>query len=66
MSQKVRPKYSAAAESSRLVFKMVQPAVRHLSTYIKMFVLIPSLRKPMLTSWHFGAGQDILGQKTCF
>ena len=28
-----------------------------------MFVLIPSLRKPMLTSWQFGAGQDILGQK---
>ena len=45
---------------------MVQPAVRHLSTYVKMFVLIPSLRKPMLTSWHFGAGQDILGQKNTF
>ena len=51
---------------SRLFFKMVQPAVRHLSTYIKMFVLIPSLRQLMLTSWHFGAGQDILGQKSFF
>ena len=27
------------AEISGLVFKMVQPAVRHLSTYIKLFVL---------------------------
>ena len=47
---------------------MVQPAVRHVSTYIKMFVFIPSLRKPVLTRWHFGAGQDILGKKkqTCF
>ena len=45
---------------------MVQPAVRHLSTYIKMFILIPSLRKPMLTSWHVGAGEDILDKKTCF
>ena len=24
-------------------------------TYIKMFVLTSSLRKPTLTSWHFGA-----------
>ena len=45
---------------------MVQSAVRHLSTYIKMFILIPNLRKPMLTSWHFGEGQDILGQKKIF
>ena len=45
---------------------MVQLAVCHSSTYIKMFVLIPSLSKPVLTSWHFGAGQDILGQKNIF
>ena len=31
-----------------------------------MFVLASSLRKPMLTSWHFGAGGDILGQKYAF
>ena len=31
-----------------------------------MFVLIPSLRKTILTSWHFGAGQDILGENTWF
>ena len=41
---------------------MVQPAVRHLSTYIKMFVLIPCLRNSVLSSRHFGAGQDILGK----
>ena len=43
-------------------FKWVQPAVRHMLTYIKMFVSTCSLRKPMLTTWHFGAGGDILGQ----
>ena len=37
--------------------------VRHLSTYTKMFDLILSLGKTMLTSWHFGAGQYILGKK---
>ena len=31
-----------------------------------MFVLTLSLRKPMLTSWHFGAGEGILGQKHAF
>ena len=31
-----------------------------------MFVLTSSLRKPMLTTWHFGAGGDILGQKHVF
>ena len=39
---------------------------RYRLTYIKMFVLTSSLRKPMLTSWHFGAGGDILGQKHAF
>ena len=47
-------------------FKWVQPAVRHRLTYIKMFVLTSSLRKPMLTTWHFGAGGDILGKKHAF
>ena len=47
-------------------FKWVQPVVRHRLTYIKMFVLTSSLRKTMLTSWHFGAGGDILGQKHVF
>ena len=55
---------SAAAKN--IFFKWVQPAVRHRLTYIKMFVLASSLRKPMLTSWHFGAGGDILGQKYAF
>ena len=55
---------SAAAKS--YFFKWVQPAVRHRLTYIKMFVLTSSLRKPMLTTWHFGAGGDILGQKHAF
>ena len=41
-------------------------AVRHRLTYINMFVLTSSLKKPMLTSWHFGAGRDILGQKHAF
>ena len=50
----------------KINFKWVQPAVRHRLTYIKMFVLASSLRKPMLTSWHFGAGRDILGQKYAF
>ena len=49
-----------------IFFKWVQPAVRHRLTYIKMFVLTSSLRKPVLTSWHFGAGGDILGQKHAF
>ena len=56
--------YTAAAKN--YFFKWVQPAVRHRLTYIKMFVLTSSLRKPMLTSWHFGAGGDILGQKHAF
>ena len=42
-----------------------KPVVRHRLTYIKMFVLTYSLRKPTLTSWHFGAGRDNVGQK-CF
>ena len=49
-----------------IFFKWIQPAVRHRLTYIKMFVLTSSLRKPILTSWHFGAGGDILGQKHAF
>ena len=53
--------YSAAAKT--YFFKWVQPAVRHRLTYIKRFALTSSLRKPMLTTWHFGAGGDILGQK---
>ena len=53
--------FSAAAKN--YFFKWVKPAVRHRLTYIKMFVLTSSLRKPMLTTWHFGAGGDILGQK---
>ena len=57
-------RYSAAAKN--IFFKWVQPAVRHRLTYIKMFVLASSFRKPMLTSWHFGAGGDILGQKYAF
>ena len=56
--------FSAAAKI--YFFKWVQPAVRHRLTYIKMFVLTSSLRKPMLTTWHFGAGGDILGQKHVF
>ena len=31
-----------------------------------MFVLIPSLRKLMLTNWHFGASQDMLRKKNMF
>ena len=62
---------SAAAKKKKKkkkkkIFKWVQPAVRHRLTYIKMFVLTSSLRKPMLTSWHFGAGGDILDQKHAF
>ena len=61
---KARFTYSAAAKKKKKKkFKWVQLAVRHRLTYIKMFVLTSSLRKPMLTSWHFGAGGDILGQK---
>ena len=56
--------YSAAAKI--YFFKWVQPAVRHRLTYIKMLVLTSSLRKPMLTTWHFSAGGDILGQKHVF
>ena len=55
---------SAAAKIN--FFKWVQLAVRHKLTFIKMFVLTSSLQKPMLTSWHFGAGRDILGQKHAF
>ena len=51
-------------KEKRIFFKWVQPAVLHMLTYIEMFVLTSSLRKPMLTSWHFGAGGDILGP--CF
>ena len=58
------PIISAAAKKN-ISFKLVQPAVRHRLTYIKMFVLTSSLRKPMLTR-HFGAGGDILGQKHAF
>ena len=53
-------------QQKNIFFKWVQPAVCHRSTYIKMFVLTSSLRKPMLTSWHSGAGRDILGQKHAF
>ena len=53
-------------QQKKFFFKWVQPAVRHRLTYIKMFVLASSLRKPMLTSWHFGAGGDILGQRYAF
>ena len=31
-----------------------------------MFVLTSSVRSPKLTSWHFGAGGDILGQNMLF
>ena len=48
---------SAAAKNN--FFKWVQPAVRLRLTYIKIFVLTSSLRKPMLTSWHFGADGNI-------
>ena len=47
-------------------FKWVQLAVRHRLTYIKMFVFTCTLKKPMLTTWHFGAGGDILGQNMLF
>ena len=53
-------------QQKKIFFKWVQPAVRHRLTYIKMFVIASSLRKPMLTSWHFGAGGDILGQRYAF
>ena len=56
--------YSTAAKN--IFLKWVQLAVRHKLTYIKMLVLTSSLRKPMFTSWHFGAGGDILGQKHAF
>ena len=49
-----------------ILFKWVQPAVRHRLTAIKMFGLASSLRKPMLTSWHFGAAGNIFGQKHAF
>ena len=55
-----------SAAAKQYFFKWVQPAVRHRLTYIKIFVLTSSLRKPMLISWHFGAGGDILGQKHVF
>ena len=57
---------TSSAAAKKYFFKWVQPAVRHRLTYIKMFVLTSRLRKPMLTSWHFGAGGDILGQKHAF
>ena len=47
--------------------KWVQPAIRHRLACVKMFVLNSSLRKLMLTSWHFSGGGDILGKKKkCF
>ena len=55
-----------SAATKIYIFKWVQPAVRHRLTYIKMFVLTSSLRKPMLTTWHFGAGGDILGKNMLF
>ena len=58
--------YHFSAAAKKYFFKWVQPAVRHRLTYIKMFVLTSSLRKSVLTSWHFGAGGDILGQKHAF
>ena len=58
--------YLNSAAAKIYFFKCIQPAVRHRLTYIKTFVLTFSLRKPVLTSWHFGAGGDILGQKHAF
>ena len=55
-----------ALQQKNIFFKRVHPAVRHMLTYIKMFVLASSLRKPLLTSWPFGAGGGILGQKYSF
>ena len=52
-----------SAAAKKYFFRWVQPAVRDRLTYIEMFTLNSSLRKP---SCHFGVGGDILGQKTCF
>ena len=58
--------FAIVLQQKFIFFKWVQPAVRHRLTYFKMFVFTSSLRKPMLTTWHFGAGGDILGQKHAF
>ena len=62
----IRPHNYIVLQQKKVFFQVGPLVVCYRLTYIKMFALTSSLRKPMLTSWHFGAGGDILGQNMLF
>ena len=66
------PSNSAAAKKKKKKKKKIlfssgsNRRSRHKLICIKLFVLTSSVKKPMLTSWQFGACGDIFGQKHAF